>query len=67
MSSLRSRTTAKRKAVTPRQWRVVLIRSRGEFLGYVEAADVQAAEAAAIRAFQLNEHQRKRLIVRERG
>ena len=47
-------------------WRVILIRSRGQLLGYVEAADMQAAELAAVRAFNLDEHQRKRLMVRER-
>jgi hypothetical protein len=43
MSSLRSRTAAKRKAAPTRQWRVILIRNRGEFLGYVEAPDMHAA------------------------
>lgn len=48
-------------------WRVILIRKRGEFLGYVEAPDPKTAEVAAIRAFDLNYHQRKRLMVRERA
>jgi hypothetical protein len=47
-------------------WRVILIRKRGEFLGYVEAPDPKTAEVAAIRAFDLNYHKRKRLMVRER-
>jgi hypothetical protein len=35
-------------------------------LSYVDAADSIAAELAAIRAFDLSEEDRKRLIVRER-
>jgi hypothetical protein len=46
-------------------WRVILIRKRGEFLGYVP--DPKTAEVAAVRAFDLNYHQRKRLMVRERA
>ena len=52
---MRARTAAKRKAAVPRQWRVILIRSRGELLGYVDAPDAQAAEAAAMRAFSLRD------------
>jgi hypothetical protein len=32
----------------------------------VEAPDLEAAEAAAVRPFNLSEQQRKRLLVRER-
>jgi hypothetical protein len=46
---------------------VILIRKRGEFLGYVESPDPKTAEVAAIRAFDLNDHRRKRLMVRERA
>jgi hypothetical protein len=38
----------------------------GDLLGFVEAPDVNAAEAAAVKAFDLNEHQRSRLLLRER-
>jgi hypothetical protein len=48
-------------------WRVILIRKRGELLGYVEAPDPKTAEVATIRAFDLNYHQRKRLMVRGRS
>jgi hypothetical protein len=42
--------------------------SRAHFLGFVEPTDAQAAEAAAaVRAFNLDAWQRKRLIVRERA
>jgi hypothetical protein len=47
-------------------WRVVLLRSRGEFLGYVDAADTQRAEAAAAREFNLSAWHSKRLLLRER-
>jgi hypothetical protein len=45
MSSLRSRTKAKSKPTALRTWSVILIRSRGHFLGFVEARDAKAAEA----------------------
>jgi hypothetical protein len=48
-----------------RRWRVVLIRSKGEVLGTVEAADPQAAEKVAAIQFELDEFQRRRLLVRE--
>jgi hypothetical protein len=67
MLSLRSRTKAKTSA-RPRSWGASLIRgSRAHFLGFVEATDAKAAEAAAVRTFNLDEWQRKRLLVRERG
>jgi hypothetical protein len=65
MSSLRSRTKAKSGSQPVRTWS--LIRSRGHLLGFVEARDAKAAEARAVRAFDLTEYQRSRLIARERG
>ena len=65
MSSLRSRTKAKTSARV-RSWGVSLIRSRAHFLGFVEAPDAKAAELAAVRQFNLDQWQRKRLLVRER-
>jgi hypothetical protein len=65
MSSLRSPTKAK-TSTRLRSCGVVLIRSKGQFLGWVEAPDAKAAEAAAIRSFNLSEEQRRRLLVRER-
>ena len=43
-----------------RRWRIVLIRSKGEVLGTVEAADPQAAEKVAAIQFELDEQQRRR-------
>jgi hypothetical protein len=50
----------------PRSWAITLIKSKGQFLGWVEAPDAKAAELAAAQTFALNEWQRKRLLVRER-
>ena len=47
-----------------RRWRVVLMRSRGELLGFVDTADAQAAELAAAAQFRLDGWQRRRLLVR---
>ena len=54
------------KAIELRSWRVVLIRNRGQFLGYVEAPSVEAAELMATKEFNLNPFHRKRLLLRER-
>jgi len=62
--SSRHRKSAKNP---PRSWRVTIMRKRGQFLGYVQATDREAAEAAAVDVFKLNDEQRKRLMVRERG
>ena len=48
-----------------RRWRIVLIRSKGEVLGTVEANDAQAAEKVAAIQFELDEFQRRRLLVQE--
>jgi hypothetical protein len=50
-----------------RRWRVVLLRSKGEILGEVEAPDVATAEAAAAVQFDLDEVQRNRIMVQELG
>ena len=48
-----------------RRWRVVLLRSKGEILGQVEAPDAEAAKAAAAVQFDLDEIQRNRIMVKE--
>jgi hypothetical protein len=65
-----SRNSVKARSVRttpprPRRWRVSIIRQRGEYLGAVEAANEQAAEAVAAEQFHLNDQQRKRLVLRE--
>ena len=47
-----------REEPEPRVWRASLIRKRTEFLGRVEAPDRNAAEAAAVEKFKLNDEQR---------
>ena len=48
-----------------RDWRVAIIRKKLERLGRVTAADRDAAEAAAVRDFQLTAEERKRLVIQE--
>jgi hypothetical protein len=47
-------------------WRLIIIRSKGEYLGSVEAPDRERAEATAIKQFDLDQDQRSRLLIRER-
>jgi hypothetical protein len=54
----------KRTAAKLRNWRVSILRQRAEYLGVMQAADERAAQAAAIAAFELDEHCRKRIVVR---
>ena len=58
-------TPAKLASRMKRRWRIVLIRSKGEVLGTVEAADAATAKAAAVARFDLDEVQRNRIIVQE--
>jgi hypothetical protein len=58
-------TPAKLARRMKRRFRIVLIRSKGEVLGTVEAADPQAAEKVAAIQFELDEFQRRRLLVQE--
>jgi hypothetical protein len=44
----------------------IIIRSKGEYLGSVEAPDRERAEAVAIKQFELDQDQRRRLLIRER-
>jgi hypothetical protein len=60
-------TPAKLASRMNRRWRIVLMRSKGELLGYVDATDVQAAEAVAAEQFRLDGWQRRRLLVWELG
>ena len=49
-----------------RSWRVIIMRSKGEYLGSVEAPDREKAEAVAIKQFDLDQDQRGRLLILER-
>jgi hypothetical protein len=55
------------KATASRSWRASLIRNKLQVLGEVEARNREAAEAAAVRTFNLSAEQRSRLVVQERG
>jgi hypothetical protein len=48
-----------------RRWRLVLIRKSSEVLASVEVTDAQAAEKVAAIQFELDELQRRRLLVQE--
>jgi hypothetical protein len=50
-----------------RSWRVIIIRSKGEYLGSVAAPDRARAEAVAIREFHLDQDHRGRLLILERS
>jgi hypothetical protein len=60
-------TPAKLAKRMKRRWRIVLMRSRGELLGYLDATDSQAAEAVAAEQFRLDAWQRRRLLGWELG
>jgi hypothetical protein len=53
-------------AANLRRWRVIIIRSEGEYLGSVEASDRERAEAVTTKLFDLDQDQRSRLLIRER-
>jgi hypothetical protein len=61
-----SRQSSSSKAVHFREWRVTLLRYRGEFLGYVKATRRESAESEAARLFSLTEFQRRALLLQER-
>ena len=56
-------TPAKLAGRMKRRWRIVLMRKTGQVLGTVEAADAHAAETVAAVQFDLNDFQRRRLLV----
>ena len=58
-------TPAKLAKRMSRRWRIILIRKSGEVLGTVEATDAHAAEKVAAIQFELDEFQRRRLLVQE--
>jgi len=54
-------------AANLRSWRVIIIRSKGEYLGSVEAPNRERAEAVAVKEFGLDAEQRGRLLIREQS
>jgi hypothetical protein len=65
MKTPKNITRQRPAAAKLRSWRVIIIRSRGEYLGSVEAPDRERAEAVAIKQFALDDNQRRRLLIRE--
>jgi hypothetical protein len=61
----RSQSSHNPKAAASHRWRASLIRSKAQVLSDVEAPSREAAEAAAVRAFNLSPQQRSRLVVQE--
>jgi hypothetical protein len=64
---MRASKKKKPTAAKLRNWRVSILRQRAEYLGTIEAADAEAAEALAAKTFKLDSERRKRLAVREDG
>ncbi len=60
------RVSKKSSSGSKLRWQVVLIRSRGQLLGWVKATSLEAAELTAAKEFNLNPFPRKRLLLRER-
>ena len=58
-------TPAKLAKRMKRRWRIILLRSKGQLLGYVDAIDEKGAEAAAAEQFKLDAFQSRRLLVQE--
>jgi hypothetical protein len=54
------------RAPASRSWRASIIRKRVQVLGFVDAPNREAADAA-VRQFNLSDEQRSRLVVQERG
>ncbi|HET9816152.1 MAG TPA: hypothetical protein VFQ33_10350 [Xanthobacteraceae bacterium] len=52
LAGMSRRTNPKKPA---KSWRVVIMRSKGEYLGSVEAPDRERAEAMAVKLFQLDQ------------
>jgi hypothetical protein len=48
-----------------RAWRVSLVKKKAEHLGILHAPDREAAEAAAVAEFSLNDERRKRIVLQE--
>jgi hypothetical protein len=48
-------TKKKPAAARLRSWRVIIMRSRGEYLGSVEGPDRERAEAVAVKQFDLDQ------------
>jgi hypothetical protein len=66
-SRIRKSANTNPRGTASRSWRASLIRKRAQVLGIVEAPSREAAEAAAVRTFNLSDEQRSRLVVQGRS
>jgi hypothetical protein len=55
----RTNSSGRSNAIQLRSWWIVLIRNRGQLLGWVNAPDPEAAEIEAAKRFELNEAQKR--------
>ena len=67
IDSMSSRSSKRKPTgqARPRSWRASLILKHGKILGNVEAPTREAAEAAAVREFNIPTERRSRLVVQE--
>ncbi|HLH96803.1 MAG TPA: hypothetical protein VKW08_16960 [Xanthobacteraceae bacterium] len=49
------------------EWKITRIRAKGEFLGYVEAPDEEAAIEVALKEFEIAPELRYRLVAQRRA
>jgi hypothetical protein len=61
----RKNSGGRSNAIQFREWRVVLMRNRGQLLGWVNAPDPESPEIEAAKRLELNDWQRRRLLLRE--
>jgi hypothetical protein len=66
ISSLMRSPRKKPGATKLKRWRISIMRARGQHIGTVEAESREAAEASAVKTFNLTEEQRRRLAILER-
>jgi hypothetical protein len=62
LARIRANPVAERKR--KKEWQVIRMRARGEYLGVVSAPDQEAALKAALKAFALEKIEETRLLVR---
>lgn len=48
-----------------REWQIIRMRAKGEYLGTAKASDEAAALEAALKAFALDKSEAERLLVRQ--
>jgi hypothetical protein len=53
------------KPANLRSWRVIIIRSKGDISARLKPPDRERAEAAAIKQLDLDQDQRRQLLIRE--